>query len=343
MRAMKLRLLLAGVMTIALPAFAETNLFDNGTWSLIGIEGLDPSAHKIAVKVDKVDVGSYADLVLQYNFEGIGPARACEISGEGPFRLLLPPPSAPGGHYSLASYWDCANGLVREVAFTEISFQTKGKANAPLKATGKLSNFDSLGSPKVQMEFSPADTNHFQMELKYQLRTTRDICMDYSGGHTNQDVFRAVIMSSNYLSAESNQNDLVRYVFISDRNCDPYSGCHTSRKSLCAYLDNETGYLFGNPRRIASQTLAFFHTTPLPVSTPSIKVDFRSPPSSAMKPQAFITPVADDMAENVLLWGNWVNVKKSYKAGRNLGNFRMILYVRAPVDPPCDVTKEPTP
>jgi hypothetical protein len=339
---MKLRLMMAGAMALALPAIAETNLFDNGTWSLIGIEGVDPSAHKIAVNVDKVAVGAYSDLVLQFNFENLGPYPTCQISGEGPINMLLPPPSVPAGHFELASYWDCATGLVRGVAFTEISFQTKGKANSPLKATGKLSNFDSLESAKVQMQFVPAETDLVQLQLKYQLRATRDICVDLSG-HDNQDEFRAVTMCANYLSAQSNQNDLVRYVYVSDKNCDPWSGCHTSRKSFCAFLLNESGYLFGSPERIASQTLALFHTTPLPANTPSLKVDFRSPPSNSFKPQAFIAPVADDVTENVLLWGNWLNVKREYRSGRSLRNFRLTLYARAPVDPPCDVTKQTTP
>jgi hypothetical protein len=339
---MKFGLALAGVLALALPAVADTNLFDNGTWSLIGVEGADPSAHKIVVNVDKVAVGAYSDLVLLFNFEGLGPYPTCELSGEGPVQILLPPPSVPGGHFELASYWDCATGLVRGVAFTEISFDTKHKSKSRLKATGKFSNFDSLESTKVQMEFLPAETNLVQIQLKYQLRATRDICVDLSG-HQDQDEFRAVTMTANYFSAQSNQNDLVRYIYISDKNCDPWSGCHTSRKSFCAFLANVTGYLYGSPQRIASQTLALFHTTPLPAATPSLKVDFRSPPSNSFKPQAFVAPAQDDVTENVLVWANWLNVKKEYRRGKNLRSFRLTLYARAPVDPPCDETKQPSP
>jgi hypothetical protein len=336
--AMKAWLMMAGILAAALPAIADTNLFDNGTWSLIGVEGMDPSAHKITVTVDKQAAGVYSDLLLQFNFTGLGPAPTCEISGEGPMRMLLPPPSVPGGHFELASYWDCATGLVRAVAITELSFQTKGNAKSPLKVTGKLSNFDSLEATKLTMQFSPPATNRAQVDLKYQLRATRDLCVDLSG-HDNQDEFRTVTMRANYLSAESNQNDVVRYIHVTNKSCDPWSGCHVSRKSLCASLLDETNYLFNSADRISDQTLALFHTTTLPANTPSLKVDFRSPSSSTLKPQAFIAPVADDVTENVLVWGNWLNVKKEYRRGRSLRNFRVILYVRAPVDPPCDQTK----
>jgi hypothetical protein len=339
---MKLRLMMAGALAVALPAIAETNLFDNGTWSLIGIEGLNPDAHKIAVTIDKQAAGAYSHLLLQYNFEEVGPARTCEISGEGPIRMLLPPPSAPGGYFELASYWDCATGLVRGVAFTEISFQTKGNSKSALKATGKLSNFDSLEATKVKMEFSPADTNRVQFELKYQLRATRDICVDLTG-HDNQDEFRTATINAYYLSAESNQNDLVRYTRIKSKNCDPYSGCHVSKETFCASLAGEGGYLFGVPRAMADPTLALFHTSRLPVETPSLAVDFRSPQRSALKPQAFIAPVADGVVENVSVWANWLGVKKEYRRGHGLKSFRLILFARDPFTPKCDQTKEPAP
>ena len=337
---MKLRLMMAGVFAAALPAIADTNLFDNGTWSLVGLEVTNQDLHKIAVEVDKEPAGEYALLVLQFNFEGIGPSATCIISGEGPIRMLLPPPGVPGGKFELCSFWDCQTGYVPPVAFTELSFVTKGNPKQPLKATGKLSNFDSLDAKKVNLWFSPAETNHAQLELKYQLRTTRDICIDTTR-HINQDEFRTVSMEANYLSAQSNQNDLVRYTRVQDENCDPWSGCHTTRETFCANIAGESGYLFGEPRRLADPTLAFFHTVREPFETPTLAVDFRAPGPRAHKPQAFITSAFDDQVDNVVVWANWVNVKKDYRSGRNLGNFRVMLFARDPFTPECDQTKEP--
>jgi len=332
--------MMAGVLVAALPAAADTNLFDNGTWSLIGIEGINPEAHQIAVIVDKEPAGSYSDLVLRFNFDELGPTPTCQMSGEGAIRMLLPEPSVPGGAFRLSSYWDCTAGLVRPVAITELSFQTKGNAKSPLKVAGKLSNFDSLESKNLKMQFSPADTNRVQVELRYQLRATRDICVDLSK-HDEQDDFRIVSMGANYISAESNQNDLVRYVRVTDKNCDPYSGCHVRHESFCANLLNESGYLFGTPRRLGDRTVALFHTLRVPVETPTLAVDFRHPSPHATKPQAFITPVLDGAVDNIQVWGNWLNVKKEYRSRRNLGNFRVVLYTRDPYTPNCDQTKEP--
>jgi len=148
-----------------------------------------------------------------------------------------------------------------------------------------------------------------------------------------------VTMSANYLSAESNQNDLVRYDHITSKSCDPWSGCHISTKSVCFDLQSVTNYLYADPDRIADETLAFFHTTKLPADTPTMKVDFLSPGAAAYKAQAFVAPVADDVTENVQLWGNWLNVKKEYRRGKKLANYHLILYVRDPSDPPCDQNK----
>jgi len=150
-------------------------------------------------------------------------------------------------------------------------------------------------------------------------------------------------MSANYLSAETNQNDLVRHARVTDKNCDPWSGCHVSKESFCAGLLGETNYLYGEPRRLSSHTLAFFHTSSLPAATPTLAVDLRSPGSHAFKPQAFIAPVSDDVTENVFVWANWLNVKKQYRGGRKLHNFRVILFARDPRNPSCDQTKQPPP
>ncbi len=337
---MKLRLVMAGVLVAALPAAAETNLFDNGMWSLTGIDGTDPEAHKIAVLVDKQPVGAYADLVLTFNFEGTGPAEVCLLNGDGPIKLRLPPPSVPGGTFHLSSYWECATGLVQEVAITELSFRTKGRAKSPLTATGKLSNFDSLESSKLKLKFYPAETNQVRVDVRYKLKALRDLCVE-KPADAEQDAFRIASMGANYLSASSNQNDMVRYRRVTDKACDPYTGCHISRESFCAYLENEIDYLFGTSRRLGDATVSLHHTTRLPYETPTLAVDFRSPRPHFIKPQGFIAPAFDDQVANVLIWGNWVSVKKDYRHGRKVGKFHFVLNVRDPRKPNCDQVKEP--
>ncbi len=340
MGVMNFRLAMAGALFVALPAMAETNLFDNGTWSLTGIDGIDPEAHKISVIVNKQPVGAYADLVLSFNFEEIGPAGVCLLNGDGPIQLRLPPPSVPGGVFHLSSYWDCVTGLVRAVAITELSFQTKGGAKSPLKATGKVSNFDSLASRKLKLKFYPAETNQVRVDVRYKLSALRDLCMDMPVD-AKQDEFRIASMGANYLSASSNQNDMVRYRRVTDKVCDPYTGCHISRESFCAYLENETDYLFGTSRRLGGATLALHHTMRLPYETPTLAVDFRSPRHHFIKPQGFVAPVFDDQTANVLIWGNWVSVKKDYRHGHKVGKFHFVLNARDPRKPPCDQVKEP--
>ena len=83
------------------------------------------------------------------------------------------------------------------------------------------------------------------------------------------------------------------------------------------------------------------HTSSLPQNTPGLTGVYRSPHGGQIKPQGSYTPTDDPGAENVEFWGNWINAKKSYKAKRKIGRFRLSLQVTAPKSPSCDEYQTP--
>jgi len=253
----------------------------------------------------------------------------------------LPPPSELGGMFQMTAYWDCEAGFVGPMAITDLEFRTKGGSKT-LVVRGTISNGDSLQATDLQLKFSPPATNSISLEVSYRLQALRDICVDETH-HDAQDEFQVARILSNYVSADTNMNDRLRLVKLDDRTCDPYSGCHVKKSSLCRDLLNFDGYLFGTPRKLADPALVLLHRTLLPRNTPTLAIDFLSPSHGSIKGQGYVSQTDDPSALNVSIWGNWKNVKKSYNARHTVRRCRYRLEARDPNNTHCDQVTEPPP
>jgi hypothetical protein len=331
-------LAIAGILIAALPATADTNLLNSSDWVVVGADDSGPSPQPINVVVDGLPVGSFTELNVFYNFEGTNLQQVFSLKGAGTIQPMLPPPLVPGGAMQLTSYRDCDEGLMPPVAITDLAFQTLQNPNSPLRASGWLSNFDSLQSTDLQMRFNPPRTNEVAVDIRYKLTATREICVDKTLD-TEQDELRVAQMVANYISPEVCQNSRIRYTRIEDKICDGFGNCSATKESFCADLDNLSGYLYGDPRHLAESTVAFVHTNTLPQNTPTLAIDFRSPRRRWIWPQAYVVPTQDPAEANVTVWGNWDGIEKSYKSGKKVVRVRVLLIARDPKKPSCDHVK----
>jgi len=337
---MKPQVVIAGILLTVLPAFADTNLLTSPGWVVDGADDTGPAPRPINVTVDGQPVGSFTELKVFYNFAGTNLQQVFSLKGAGPIQPLLPPTVVPGGAMQLTTYWDCDEGLMPPVAITDLSFQTSQSPKSPLKASGWLSNFDSLQATDLKLRFNKPSTNEVVVDIRYKLTATRDLCVDKTLS-SEEDEFRVMQMLANYVSPDICQNSRIRYVHVKDRVCNGVGQCFKIKESYCADLDNVSGYLYGEPRHLGENTVAFVHTNDLPQNTPTLAIDFRSPSRRWIRPQAYVVPAQDPAEANVTVWGNWFEVKNSYKAGRKVARVRVLLIGRDPKKPSCDRVKSP--
>jgi hypothetical protein len=321
---------LAGVLAVQ----ADTNLFDNGTWFIDGATDSGPNPSDIIVTMDGGTVGAFSELKLYFNVPNVGTAQVFSIKGNGTLQPLLPPPGEAGGVFQMASYWDCEQGLIPPVVIQEIALPSSANKKGLLQMSGLISNLNSMQADDLILKFYPVETNSVRVRVSYQLKATRDFCVDQTKDDT-QDEFRAVTMLSNYLSSEINENNQVRYVKITDKICSGV-GCVTKKKSYCADLINQDGYVINTPRRLGKPEMYLMHTAPAPRNTPTLIVSFRAPSKRSIKPQGYVTASSDPTAQNVSFWGDWVDVKHQYNANHNVGRFRFTLEIEPPQERNCD-------
>jgi hypothetical protein len=321
-----------------LSGLADTNLFNDGTWIVDGATDPGPNPSDINIVTNGLPAGAFSELKFSYNIDGANFVRVFSIKGNGLLQPTLPPPGEAGGAFTIGSYWDCDQGFVGPMAVTEIALGGKPRGKRRLELRGKLSNINSMRADDLVLLFLPVETNSVRVDVHYKLRATRDFCVDRTDDDV-QDEFRAVTMLANYLSAETNDNDLVRYQKVVDKFCVG-SSCTVKKHSYCVALTNATGFIINNPRPLAEKTASLFHTQTAPRNTPSLHVSFRSPAKRQIKLQGSVVQSADPSDQNVQLWGNWVDVKRHYNGGQKIGNFRFTLKAEAPRSPNCDRTQQ---
>jgi hypothetical protein len=323
-------------LAVAVTARADVNLFNDGTWLIDGATDPASNAASIELFVDKESIGSFSELKFYYNTGSNQFAQVYSITGRGTFAPALPSPGVPGGVFRLINYWDCDQGLVGPVAVTELGWKSKPSKNGTLELTGRVSNQNSIESKKFRLFFLPASSNLVQLALDFQLRATRDFCVDLTR-HATQQQFRTVTMYSNFVSAEQHGNDLARSIKITEKNCAGIYGCVTKRESFCVALTNApTGQLINSPRRLGDRRMWLAHTSALPELTPTLAVAYFAPGPGRIKPQGLFTPTDDPTVENIQFWGNWVDAKKQYKQKQTVGRFRVILEAAWPKALNCD-------
>lgn len=318
-------------------AFADTNLVNSSSWVIDGTDdtGLNPT--NIALTVNGDTVSSFSKLAFSYNVGGSGVVVVCTITGSGAIRLSLPPPGLFGGTFNLATYEDCDLGLLPPMAITELEIRTKKGKKDTLEMKGKLSNFNSMESKDFELTFETPDIDSVSVDVQYSLTATRDICINQTN-HAVADDFHAVSMAANYISPSVQENDLARFIRITNKTCFFY-GCVVTKKSLCEGLVNTNGFLVNNPRALGNPNIILVHTQPVPTNTPTLMVAFRQPSRSVIKTQGFVNETADPTDQNVTVWGDWVKAKDEYKNKRKIGKFRYTLSVSSPQMFSCDDTK----
>ena len=318
-------------------ALADTNLVDNGTWVVDGTDDTGPNPTNITLTVNGDAVGPFSELAFSYNVGGSGVVAVCTITGSGAIRLSLPPPGLFGGTFYLATYEDCDLGLLPPMAITELEIRTKKGKKDSLEMKGKLSNFSSMESKDFELTFDTPDVDSVSAEVQYSLTATRDICISQTN-HDAADDFHAVSMAANYISPSVQENDLARFIRITNKTCFFY-GCVITKKSLCESLVNTNGYLVNAPRVLGNPNIILAHTQPVPTNTPTLMVAFRQPSRGVIKTQGFVNETVDPADQNVVVWGDWVKAKDEYKNKRKIGKFRYTLSVSPPQTFSCDDTK----
>jgi hypothetical protein len=330
----KIGLIISGMFLAALAALADTNLVTTRTWVVDGADASAPDARKINIVVDRAPVGAFSELKFYFNFDGTNAMQVFSVKGSGVIRPSLPPPGVPGGAFLLTGYWDCDAGFIDDMNITDLEFRSRGGSKT-LLAHGKIANGDSLEANDLMLKFHPAQTNDIAVDVRYRLVATRDFCVDMTH-HPAQEEFQVARMIANFISAQTNQNNRIRLVKLDSRICDPYTGCHSSKSSLCADLANTNQYVFGKPRLLADDALVLLHTNQSPYNTPTLAINFHSPIHSQLRAQGHLTTTDDPTVPNVTVWGNWVGAHKRYKSRRSVGRFRYTLEARDPNDPHCD-------
>jgi len=302
-----------------------------------GTDDAGPNPTNITLSVDGQPVSPFSELALSYNVGGSGIVSVCTITGSGAIRLSLPPPGVFGGTFFMTGYEDCDDGLVPTMSIVSLDIQTKKGKPSELRFKGKISNFTSLQAKDFMMIFSPPEFDSVSVDVSYSLLATRDICINQTNS-TLADTFHVASMAANYLSTNVHENDEARYIRVTQKICFFY-GCVTTKKSFCQSLVNTNGFLVDIPRKLGSSTLLLVHTQPLPQATPTLSVQFHTPPSGTIKPQGFVNESADPMDQNISFWGNWNAAKTHYRDKEKIKKFRFTLSVVPPKTYSCDDSK----
>jgi len=326
--------LLGICMVASRKALADTNLVTNGSWVIDGTDDTGPNPTNITMTVHRRAAGSFSKLVVSYDVGGTGVVTICTITGAGEIRMALPPPGEFGGSFFTTGYWDCDDGFIPTLLLTELDIRVKGGKNGTVEFKGKASNGTSMAAKDFSLKFYRPRPDLVRADVRYSLVATRDFCVDQTI-HTNADNFPVIRMAANYLSGTEQDNDQLRYLKVTGRTC-VLGQCITDKESFCNDLVNQDGFIIDGGTRIGDPTIYFVHTQALPRITPTLEARILMPPHARIKAQGFVTASADPTAQNVGVWGNWMDAEARYRAGRKVGKFRYRLRVVPPRAFHCD-------
>ena len=319
---------------LADPAFADTLLFDNGRWSVVGATDPGPDPRSIAVSVNGSPVGSFSELKLFYPFTGAGVPQVFSITGRGALRASLPPPGEFGGSFWLTRYWDCAIGLVPSLVITQLNVRVESGSPQVLFLEGAVSNETSFGASDFRLKFPSPNFDEVKVEVSYTLVATRDFCVD-SSRQAQEAGFQVARMTSTFLDDDEKLNDLIRYV-TKLVGCDGW-GCFGVNGSVCGSLHNEDeDELVCFEDKLTDPGLMLVHQSPFPRNTPTLKINYEQPKHKKLNPQGTTVFSEDPDVHNVDLWANWRGAKDSYKSGKKVGKFQYTMKVIPPDTVSCN-------
>ncbi|MGD1020660.1 MAG: hypothetical protein ABSA12_15200 [Verrucomicrobiia bacterium] len=318
-------------------AFADTNLVNQKFWVINGTDDLATNASSIVVTVNGHAMGAFTELAFSYNIDGTNVAPVGVIKGSGEIQMAVP--YGPfGGSFFLTGYWDCDAGYVPTMSISNLDIRLKGGRTPVVEMKGQISNPVSMSAKDFELIVfapNPRKPQLMEAEVSYTLTATTNFCVDEII-HTNQDNFEVVRMAANYLSPETNENDVARFVRVTSHIC-VLEYCETTRKSFCYALANEDSLVITNkPPSLGQNTIWLMNNGSANSSAPTLAVEFMKPSTGQLRPQGLISASTDPTAENVSFWGNFRDVKETYRARKKVTKVRCLLKVSTPVALSCD-------
>ncbi|MGA2605613.1 MAG: hypothetical protein ABSG14_15450 [Verrucomicrobiia bacterium] len=315
-------------------AFADTNVVNEKFWVVEGTDDSATNASSIAVSLKGQAVGMFSELAFSYNIDGTNVVPVGVVKGSGEIQMAVP--NGPfGGSFFLTGYWDCDAGYVPTMVMSNLDIRLKGGKAPALVLKGKISNGVSMAAKDFELMMLVPQPQLMEAELSYTLTATTNFCVD-DIIHTNRDNFELARMASNYLSPETNEDDIVRFVKVTSHTC-VLEYCETTRKSFCYALTDEDRFVITNGTPgLGGNTIWLMNDGTVNTNSPTLAIKFMSPGLGVIKPQAVVNASSDPTAENVSYWGNWRSVKETYRAKKKVTKVRYMLEVGSPGTLSCD-------
>jgi hypothetical protein len=276
----------------------------------------------------------FSELAFSYNIDGTNVVPVGVVKGSGEIQMAVP--NGPfGGSFFLTGYWDCDAGYVPTMVMSNLDIRLKGGKAPALVLKGKISNGVSMAAKDFELMMLVPQPQLMEAELSYTLTATTNFCVD-DIIHTNRDNFELARMASNYLSPETNEDDIVRFVKVTSHTC-VLEYCETTRKSFCYALTDEDRFVITNGTPgLGGNTIWLMNDGTVNTNSPTLAIKFMSPGLGVIKPQAVVNASSDPTAENVSYWGNWRSVKETYRAKKKVTKVRYMLEVGSPGTLSCD-------
>ncbi len=324
---------LPAVALLTQTALADTTLYDDGAWRVVGANDPATNAAVITVLVGGEPAGEFSELKIFRAFSS-GLPQVVSLKGSGAFRATPPPAGEFGGTFYLTQIWDCFSGPTPDLAFVQLDIQPNKNNRRYLKMRGQLSNGASLQAGNLRLRFEVTDDANVLANFRYSLFATADICVD-PWRRQLKEAFRLARIQCNFLSSSVHQNDGARAIGVVGEVCD-CCGCRDITGSICAPFVNVTDYVFSPPVEMGDRALTAFHSHPGPANTPALRIAVRKPGLRRLWAQGFLTATDDATTQNVGLWVHWGGAADNYRAGQKLGSFDYTLSARIPETFRCD-------
>jgi hypothetical protein len=319
---------------LTLNGLADTEIYNDGTWIVDGVQGTDVGATNISVTVAGQLVGSFTELKISRLIGGVFE-QVFLIEGRGGLSPDVPPAGAFGGKFHLTGYWDCYAGERLDVRITALNIQPNTSKTTALYFNGALSNGTSLQATDLSMKLFLPNNNTVRTDVSYTLYAASPVCVDQYRQQYGEG-FQAARIASNYISDQIKDNDAARIKTVLGQSCD-CCGCSRVNGFVCASFFNGIGYIYPFPSVMSDNGLWMLHGIPGPRNTPMLKIEVNQPPRSKCSAQGYIVTTLDPTEDNADLWINWDQADTQYAPGQKLRKFKFRLLGLLPEAKSCDI------
>lgn len=325
---------LAFLSFFAVRCWADTEIYNDGTWIVTGIESADPNATNINVTVANQAAGSFSELLISRSINGFFQ-QVFLIQGTGGLSPAVPPAGAFGGKFHLTGYWDCYAGERLDVRITTLNIQPNTTKTTALYFDGVLSNDTSLQATDLKLKLLLQDDSTVRLDVRYTLYATSPLCIDPYRQQYGEG-FQVARIASNYISDQIKDNDAARVNTVLGQSCG-CCGCHRVTGFVCASFFNGTGYIYPFASPMSDSGLWMLHGIPGPRNTPALKIELKQPPRGKCSAQGYIVTTADPTEDNADLWINWDRAYSQYAPGQKVRKFQFRLLGLLPEAKSCDI------